>query len=92
MQEIEIEIQTNTHHNFPPTPGKKTPSAHSHTQHTDSHTNTITQKEKWVYYTNYSLPLMKRIRLMYATVRLGTVYMEMNITSTWNGMSMKLFT
>ena len=34
---------------------------------------------------------MKRIQLMYATVREGTVYMEMNIALTWNGMSMKLF-
>ena len=34
---------------------------------------------------------MKRIRLMYATVRGCTVYMEMNIALTWNGMSIKLF-
>ena len=39
----------------PPTLEKKVQLVHPHTQHTDSHTNTITQKEKWVYYTHYSL-------------------------------------
>ena len=45
-----IEIQTNTHYNS--LIEKKTQSAHPHAQHTDSHTNTAAQYEKWVYCTH----------------------------------------
>ena len=34
---------------------------------------------------------MKRIRFIYATVRWGTAYMEMNIALTLNEMSIKVF-
>ena len=62
-----IEIQTNTHIPITPSPIENT-AAHPRTQ------GIYTQKNpKWGYHIHYLLPQMKRIRLMYATVRGGTV-------------------
>ena len=67
-----IEIQTNTPIPITPSPPPPPPigntAAHPRTQ------STFTQKKtKWRYHIHYLLPQMKRIRLMYATVRGGTV-------------------
>ena len=66
-----IEIQTNTHIPItpPPPPPIGNTAAHPRTQ------STFTQKikTKWRYHIHYLLPQMKRIRLMYVTVRGGTV-------------------
>ena len=65
-----IEIQTNTHIPITPSPIGNT-AAHPRTQST-LHTKK-TKKTKWGYHIHYLLPQMKRIRLMYATVRGVTV-------------------
>ena len=64
-----IEIQTNTHIPItPPPPPIGNTAAHPRTQ------STFTQKKnKWGYHIHYLLPQMKRIWLMYTTVRGGTV-------------------
>ena len=65
-----IEIQTNTHIPLTPSPHRKHSSSPTCTKHI---THKKKQKTKWGYHIHYLLPQMKRIRLMYATVRGGTV-------------------
>ena len=61
---------------------------HIHKAHLHKKTNT-----KCGYHIHYLLPQMKRIWLMYATVRGGTVCnWKRNIKHSSNGMSMRLFT
>ena len=65
-----IEIQTNTHIPITPSPHRKHSSSPTYTKHI---THTKKKKTKWGYHIYYLLPQMKRIRLMYATVRGVTV-------------------
>ena len=64
-----IEIQTNTHIPITTSPHRKHSSSPTYTKHI------YTKKAKWGYHIHYLLPQMKWIRLMYATVRGGTVCM-----------------
>ena len=70
-----IEIQTNTPIPITPSPHRKHSSSPTYTKHI------YTQKKtKWVYHMihiHYLLPQMKRIRLMYATVRGGYYSMQL---------------
>ena len=69
-----IEIQTNTHIPITPSPHRKHSSSPTYTKHITHKKNTKkTKKTKWGYHIHYLLPQMKRIRLMYATVRGVTV-------------------
>ena len=65
-----IEIQTNTHIPITPSPLVNTAAHPLHKAHLHKKK---TKKTKWGYHIHYLLPQMKRIRLMYATVRGGTV-------------------
>ena len=65
-----IEIQTNTHIPITPFPHRKHSSSPTYTKHIYTKKQ---KKTKWGYHIHYLLPQMKRIRLMYATVRGGTV-------------------
>ena len=70
----QIEIQTNTHIPITPSPHRKHSSSPTYTKHIYTKTAPPPQKKrKWGYHIHYLLPQMKRIRLMYATVRGGTV-------------------
>ena len=66
-----IEIQTNTHIPITPSPHRKHSSSPTYTKHITHKKNK--KKTKWGYHIHYLLPKMKRIRLMYATVRGVTV-------------------
>ena len=70
---IDKHAHTHTPKFSPPTLEKNPQSAHPHTQRTDIHIP-ITQIVKWAYHICYLLPQMKRILLMYAAIRRGTVY------------------
>ena len=72
IHKIEIETkhihtQNSLHH-----PCVGNTAAHPYTTHI------CTQKAKWAYYIHYLIPQMEQIRLMYATVRGVTVYIEKN--------------
>ena len=64
-----LEIQKNTHIPITPFPHRKHSSSLTYTKHI----YTKIQKTKWGYHIHYLLLQMKRIRLMYTTVRGGTV-------------------
>ena len=64
-----IEIQTNTTIPIKPSPIGNT-AAHPRTQNTFTHTK---KNQVGIPYPLLTIPQMKRIRLMYATVRGGTV-------------------
>ena len=66
-----IEIQTNTHISITPSPHRNHSSSPTYTKHI--YTQKKPKKTKWGYHIHYLLPQMKRIRLMYATIRGGTV-------------------
>ena len=66
-----IEIQTNTHIPITPSPHRKHSSSPTYTKHITHKKNK--KKTKWDTISTTYYAQMKRIRLMYATVRGGTV-------------------